>query len=226
MTTTGAALAGPAAVDLEPTPLTMALAQSQVSESIEDSNSLAQRQADTARQTAVLQGRQQEDDRIAREAVRESLAQRQAQQAEIRAQQEARRAEQRWVLPMDEYRFTSQYGQRWGRLHAGIDLAAPIGTPVRSISSGVVVKTYYGGGCGREVTISHWDGTASRYCHLDRFLVEEGQRVSPGQEIARSGNTGHSTGPHLHFEIFPGGPGSAQVDPVIWLAGKDLAFNR
>ena len=94
---------------------------------------------------------------------------------------------------------------RWGRLHAGLDFGVPVGTPVRAVADGVVARCSYDpGGYGHYVKVRHADGTLSLYGHLSRVLVDGG-RVRAGDVIARSGNTGHSTGPHLHFEMRRGG---------------------
>ena len=111
---------------------------------------------------------------------------------------------------------TSGYGWRWGRMHKGIDIAAPIGTPVVAAAPGVVIKAgWNSGGYGRLVDIKHADGTFTRYAHNNRILVQPGQQVEQGQLISEMGSTGHSTGPHLHFEIHPAGKGA--VNPVAFL---------
>lgn len=88
------------------------------------------------------------------------------------------------------------------RGHTGIDYRANVGTPVRAAASGVVIllSTGWSGGYGNEIVISHGGGVATRYAHLSRFNVSTGQTVSQGEVIGYSGNTGRSTGPHLHFE--------------------------
>jgi murein DD-endopeptidase MepM/ murein hydrolase activator NlpD len=101
---------------------------------------------------------------------------------------------------------TSGYGWRWGRMHRGIDIAAPIGTPVYATASGVIESSgWNSGGYGYLVDIRHSDGSLSRYAHNSRLLVHEGQQVDQGQQIAEMGSTGRSTGPHLHFEIHASG---------------------
>lgn len=98
-------------------------------------------------------------------------------------------------------RVTSRFGQRWGRMHEGIDIGVPSGTPVRAASSGKVTFSGWGGAYGYLVKIDHGNGVETRYGHNSRLLVRQGQTVSAGQAIARSGSTGRSTGPHVHFEI-------------------------
>lgn len=120
---------------------------------------------------------------------------------------------------------TSGYGMRWGRLHKGIDIASAIGTPILAAASGVV--TYAGwnrGGYGNLVEIEHPDGSLTRYAHNQRILVRTGQQVKQGQQIAYMGNTGYSTGPHLHFEIHP--PNRGAVDPMAYLSRDRLHADR
>ena len=89
--------------------------------------------------------------------------------------------------------------------HKGVDWATPVGTTVLASSAGTVTRAGWGSGYGYCVYIQHPDGRSTRYGHLSKVLVKAGQTVSQGQKIALSGNTGVSTGPHLHFEILVGG---------------------
>lgn len=109
------------------------------------------------------------------------------------------------------YTLTSHYGYRWGRLHAGIDLGTPTGNDVLAADGGIVVRAGYFGGYGYCVDIDHQNGDMTRYGHLSSILVSVGDEVYEGQHIAESGNTGASTGPHLHFEIHTNG---ASHDPL------------
>jgi murein DD-endopeptidase MepM/ murein hydrolase activator NlpD len=121
-----------------------------------------------------------------------------------------------FIWPADGV-FTSGYGYRWGRIHGGIDIAAPVGTPILAAASGVIdYATWNDGGYGNMIDIRHADGTITRYAHMNELYVKEGQTVSQGQTIGAMGSTGFSTGPHLHFEIRPNG-GSA-IDPMTFLA--------
>lgn len=114
---------------------------------------------------------------------------------------------------------SSRYGWRWGRMHRGIDIAAPVGTPIFAAAEGVVVKSGWNkGGYGNLVDIQHADGTLTRYAHNYRLLVQPGQQVEQGQQISLMGSTGRSTGPHLHFEVHPGGKGA--VNPIALLPKK------
>ncbi|MCT7952852.1 peptidoglycan DD-metalloendopeptidase family protein [Ancylothrix sp. C2] len=111
---------------------------------------------------------------------------------------------------------TSGYGWRWGRMHAGIDIAAPVGTPIVASAPGVITYAQWNdGGYGNLVEVTHPDGSITLYAHNDRILVREGQQVEQGQQIAEMGSTGFSTGPHLHFELHPRGRGA--IDPIALL---------
>ncbi len=111
---------------------------------------------------------------------------------------------------------SSSYGRRWGRMHQGIDIAGPIGTPVVAAADGVVVSSsYQSGGYGNVIDIQHSDGSLTRYGHNNRLIASVGQNVKQGQHIADMGNTGRSTGPHLHFEIHPNS--GRAVNPLAYL---------
>ena len=96
---------------------------------------------------------------------------------------------------------TSRFGARWGRTHTGIDLGAPTGTPIKAAAGGTVIFSGWKGTLGKLVVISHGNGVQTYYAHCSSLLVSSGDTVSAGQLIAKMGNTGRSTGPHLHFEI-------------------------
>lgn len=117
--------------------------------------------------------------------------------------------------------FTSGFGSRWGTFHNGIDIAGPIGTPIYAVASGTVIDAGPAQGFGLWVRIRHEDGSISVYGHMYDFFVSVGERVPAGMQIARMGNRGDSTGPHLHFEIIEGG---RHVDPQQWLALRGLGL--
>lgn len=96
---------------------------------------------------------------------------------------------------------TSRYGTRWGRLHSGIDLAAPTGTHIKAADGGKVTFSGYNGALGYMVAIDHGGGRVTWYGHCSKLFVKKGERVYQGQHIANVGNTGRSTGPHVHFEV-------------------------
>ncbi|MBE9166529.1 peptidoglycan DD-metalloendopeptidase family protein [Pleurocapsales cyanobacterium LEGE 06147] len=112
--------------------------------------------------------------------------------------------------------FTSGYGWRWGRMHRGIDIAGPIGTPIVAAAPGEVISAgWSSGGYGNLVEIEHGDGSVTLYAHNNKILVRRGQWVEQGEQIAEMGSTGYSTGPHLHFEIRPDGQTTA--NPIAYL---------
>ena len=119
-----------------------------------------------------------------------------------------------YVKPISGGRFTSGFKRRWGRMHKGVDWACPIGTAVMASCGGTVVQAGWFSGYGNCITIRHPDGKQTRYGHLSKILVSSGQKVTQGQKIALSGNTGRSTGPHVHFEIIING---SQVNPLPYL---------
>lgn len=124
-----------------------------------------------------------------------------------------------WVKPVRSYSFTSTFGSRWGTLHAGVDLAAPTGTPVYAAHSGTISLARWYGGYGYAVKINHGNGFTTLYGHNSKLLVSPGQRVSAGQRISLMGSTGDSTGPHLHFETHVNG---SPVDPVPFMAKRGV----
>lgn len=119
-----------------------------------------------------------------------------------------------YIKPLSGGRFTSGYKWRWGRMHKGVDWACPVGTAIMASCGGTVVQAGWMGGYGYCITLKHPDGRQTRYGHLSKILVSVGQSVKQGQKIALSGNTGRSTGPHVHFEILING---SQVNPLKYL---------
>ncbi|MGY1847453.1 MULTISPECIES: murein hydrolase activator EnvC family protein [unclassified Blastococcus] len=121
-------------------------------------------------------------------------------------------------------RVTSCYGSRWGTQHLGVDIAAPIGTPIFTPEPGVVLQAGPASGFGLAVAIQHHDGAITVYGHVNQFFVSPGQVVSGGQQIAEVGNRGQSTGPHLHFEVHLGGLYANRSNPVPWLAQRGITL--
>jgi murein DD-endopeptidase MepM/ murein hydrolase activator NlpD len=119
-----------------------------------------------------------------------------------------------WALPMSEYTFTNPYGMQGSQLHAGIDLAAPEGTPFSAVSGGVVKSAGWGGGYGFTVVIEHGDGIETVYAHARQLLVKAGQQVEAGDVIGLVGATGHAYGSHLGLEVHVDGQSR---DPVRFL---------
>ncbi|WP_353472649.1 DUF5930 domain-containing protein [Salipiger sp. H15] len=121
----------------------------------------------------------------------------------------------------DPFRFTSGFGRRWGRMHEGTDFAAPHGTPIYATADGVVIHAGWMSGYGRLVKIQHEFGIETRYGHMSKINVKVGQRVSRGQQVGAMGNTGRSTGTHLHYEIRVGG---SPVNPMIYIKAANDVF--
>jgi len=140
--------------------------------------------------------------------------------AQERAEREARLTKPQFVMPTTGV-WTSGFGYRWGVLHAGIDIANAIGTPVLAAADGIVIASGAEGGYGNAVKLRHADGTVTLYGHNSSLLVSVGERVMAGDQIAKMGNTGNSTGPHLHFEVHLNG--TDRVDPTGWLAKRGLS---
>lgn len=119
-----------------------------------------------------------------------------------------------YIWPTYSYTITSRFGQRWGRLHGGVDIGVSSGTTVMASSSGRVVSAGWNGDYGYCILLQHPDGRQTRYAHLNKVLVSAGESVSQGQKIGLSGNTGRSTGPHLHFEMIING---SRVNPLDYV---------
>jgi murein DD-endopeptidase MepM/ murein hydrolase activator NlpD len=127
-----------------------------------------------------------------------------------------------FAMPLkDSFRFTSGFGYRWGRLHAGTDFAAAHGTSIYATADGVVIFAGWQSGYGRLVKIQHEFGIETRYAHNSKIYVKKGQRVSRGDRISAMGNTGRSTGTHLHYEVRVGGK---PVNPMIYIKAANDVF--
>jgi murein DD-endopeptidase MepM/ murein hydrolase activator NlpD len=126
-----------------------------------------------------------------------------------------------WVRPIHDAPITSGFGYRWGRLHAGIDFATPIGTPIYAASNGTVITAGPANGYGQWVKIQHPGNITTIYGHIRGWTVTVGQAVQAGELIAYSGTEGRSTGPHLHFETRPG---DSPVDPLAFYAAHGVAL--
>lgn len=187
-----------------------------------DDSTIAERRSAVSKQTSALVGR----DEAAKSASRGS-----ARTAIKAAAQRAilERNGKQWVAPMKGMKPAgSHYGMRlhpvlgYYRMHYGNDYTAAQGTPLMAMSKGKVTFASYFGGAGICVQIEYWDGTVSYYEHMSKTTVKVGQEVLPGDVVGLSGNTGLSTGPHLHLEIHP--KGGAAVDPSPWLQARGLPY--
>jgi murein DD-endopeptidase MepM/ murein hydrolase activator NlpD len=138
----------------------------------------------------------------------------------VRMEQPEPRASRAWVTPVESYELSASFGSggaRWANRHTGQDFAVPVGTPVRAVGTGRVVKVSCGGAFGVQVVLRHPGGYYTQYAHLAAVAVDQGDRVGPGQWIGQSGSTGNSTGPHLHFEVRITPEAGSALDPVPWL---------
>lgn len=126
-----------------------------------------------------------------------------------------------FAMPVrSSFRYTSGFGQRWGRLHAGSDFAGPVGTPIYVTADGVVTSAGWSSGYGRLIKVRHANGIETRYAHLSAIRVSAGDRVSRGDRIGDMGNSGQSTGPHLHYEIRVDG---SPTNPMTFIrAGRNV----
>ncbi|WP_409455655.1 DUF5930 domain-containing protein [Paracoccus sp. (in: a-proteobacteria)] len=119
------------------------------------------------------------------------------------------------------FRYTSPYGARWGRRHEGVDMAGPVGTSVYSTADGEVIFAGWQRGYGNLIKVRHELGTETRYGHLSKIRVKVGQKVSRGAQIGDMGNTGRSTGSHLHYEVRVDG---RSVDPMSFIKAAQNVF--
>jgi murein DD-endopeptidase MepM/ murein hydrolase activator NlpD len=122
--------------------------------------------------------------------------------------------------PVQECWISSYFGRRadpftgYSAVHKGLDFAGQAGDRVTSVAAGLVTYAGDRAGYGQMVEINHGNGLATRYCHNEKLLVKQGDMVRKGQDVALMGSTGHSTGPHLHFEVLKNG---TQVDPLRFI---------
>ncbi|UNS96174.1 M23 family metallopeptidase [Streptomyces tubbatahanensis] len=131
----------------------------------------------------------------------------------------------KWVKPVKGYTLSAGFassGKRWAHSHTGQDFAVGVGTPVRAVGAGTVVKTECGGPFGNHIVIRHANGYYTQYAHLSRIQTKKGAHVRAGERIGLSGNTGNSTGPHLHFEVRVTPEVGSGVDPVPWLRNRGV----
>jgi murein DD-endopeptidase MepM/ murein hydrolase activator NlpD len=149
--------------------------------------------------------------------VRQSItaAEAQVRLGELAASRAARAPK---VVVPTQGRLTTCYCMRWGQMHYGLDLAAPLGTPILAAADGVVLRAGPASGFGNAVYIQDEDGNVHIYGHMRYYDVQAGDIVHAGDQIAKVGNQGQSTGPHLHYEIHRGGMDGRPTDPQQWLA--------
>ncbi|MEU3737002.1 MULTISPECIES: M23 family metallopeptidase [unclassified Streptomyces] len=167
---------------------------------------------------------------ISAQADAQAKAASKAQQAATKAKQAAAKKAAAWQDPVDKYTLSASFGlggNMWSSKHSGQDFAVSIGTSVEAVHNGTVVKAGGNGAgdgpaYGNAIVIKHDNGTFSQYAHLSKIDVRVGQTVGTGQHIAASGNTGNSSGPHLHFEIRTTPNYGSAVDPVAFLRSNGV----
>ena len=144
---------------------------------------------------------------------------------DVRASRAAREAEEaeRRTVPLKGV-LTTSFAMRWGEMHWGIDIAAPMMTPEYAAAAGTVLRAGPASGYGNVIYIQHLNGDVTVYGHMEKVLVEAGQVVESGELIARVGSRGFSTGPHLHFEVWAGGLNGRRVDPIDWLGEQGVTL--
>ncbi|MYY04166.1 M23 family metallopeptidase [Streptomyces sp. ATexAB-D23] len=162
-------------------------------------------------------------DRASRTQERIDLKARQAAEKKKREEEAARKEALRpkFVMPVKEHGLSAYFGQagvNWMSVHTGIDFPVQYGTPVMAATDGTV-RTQYNSAYGNMAIVTMADGTETWYCHLSSTRIRSGQ-VKAGDVIAYSGSSGNSTGPHMHFEVRPGG--GAAIDPLPWLRSHDV----
>ena len=206
----------PAAQADEPVSIAEELGLVQAEQPAVSGDQVADQAADQFRQLAASRAEREDAEAAA------AQVQLQADQAAVQAAAEAARP--RAVLPVQGATISSTFGYRWGTLHAGIDFAAPLGTPEYAAMDGVVVRAGAASGFGLAVYVQHANGDVTVYGHMQEILVQEGQTVKAGDTIALLGNRGQSTGPHLHFEVHLGGIDGEKVDPLPWLRANGVSI--
>ncbi len=180
---------------------------------------------------AVAQAKHAKAEAVKAEKAAKAAAAKKAAEKKAAAEKAAaKKAKPSWVDPVKKYKLSASFAQNggmWQSTHSGQDFAVPSGTQVVAAHGGTVVKAGGNGAgdgpaYGNAVVIKHGNGTYSQYAHLSKVTVNVGQIVKTGQEIAKSGNTGNSSGPHLHFEIRTTANYGSAVDPVKFLRAKGV----
>ncbi|MFD8233433.1 M23 family metallopeptidase [Streptomyces sp. NPDC059696] len=186
-------------------------------------------QAQAAAQAKAAKAEAVKAEKAAKAAAAKKAAQKKAA-AKSAAKAAAKKAAPSWVDPVKKYTLSASFAQNggmWAHKHSGQDFAVPSGTQVFAAHGGTVVKAGGNGAgdgpaYGNAIVIKHGNGTYSQYAHLSKVKVHIGQIVKTGQEIAKSGNTGNSSGPHLHFEIRTTPNYGSAIDPVKFLRAKGV----
>ncbi|MCK7627357.1 M23 family metallopeptidase [Streptomyces sp. RS10V-4] len=162
---------------------------------------------------------------VAAQADAQTKAAKDAKAAAVKATANAAQKADAWVKPVDQYVLGEPFGipgSHWAHKHSGQDFVVPTGTAVHAVHEGTVIKAGPNGGgdgpaYGNAIVIKHANGIYTQYAHLSQIQVHVGQQVSAGQQIALSGSTGNSTGPHLHFEVRTGPNYGSGIEPTGFL---------
>lgn len=202
-----------------------------------DKADAAKKAAEKAAQEKAAQQKAAQEKAAKEKAAKQKAAQEKAAAQQAAAKQKAAQKRQAaaksastpaFSSPVNGFSPTTAYrasGASWSSgYHTGVDFAVPTGTSVRSVTSGTVVSAGWAGSYGYQVVVRHHDGRFSQYAHLSAISVRGGQKVNSGQTLGRSGNTGNSTGPHLHFEIRTAPGYGSDVDPLAYLRGKGVTI--
>jgi murein DD-endopeptidase MepM/ murein hydrolase activator NlpD len=183
-------------------------------------------QASSVKAAAALRDRiaRQDKSRVNRLRTDRDRAFQAAQEAARSARLAVEEARPRYVLPIKGYRLTAGFGEfgLWSHAHTGQDFAAPVGTPVDALADGTIVFASYDGAYGNKIAIQHAGGLVTWYAHLSAYQVKLGEKVVAGQLVGRVGDTGNTTGPHLHLEIRP--TADVPVDPLPWLRAHGIKY--
>ncbi|OEV02315.1 peptidase [Streptomyces qinglanensis] len=191
----------------------------------------------TGTASSLAKSTQQQADAHRKAVAAAEKAEKRAAEAKKRAAEKAARDAKRlqasWIKPVGgKYELSASYGKaggRWAHNHSGQDFAVGVGTPVKAVHKGTVVKAGPNGAgdgpaYGNAIVIRHDNGAYSQYAHLSQIDVKPGQQIKTGQNIAKSGNTGNSSGPHLHFEVRKGPNYGTAVDPVPAMRAVGVTF--
>ncbi|QNP64565.1 M23 family metallopeptidase [Streptomyces genisteinicus] len=169
---------------------------------------------------------------VAAQADAQAAAAKKSVAAKASAKKKAAKKNPSWVKPVSKYTLTASFAQggaMWSAKHSGQDFAVPVGTPVKAVHGGTVVKAGPNGGgdgpaYGNAIVIKHANGKYSQYAHLSKINVSIGSKVKTGQLIAKSGNTGNSSGPHLHFEIRTSPNYGSALNPANYLRAVGVSI--
>lgn len=195
------------------------------------SSSISSTSARDQRKEAVSRDSRRDALQDATDADLKAAAEATAKQRNVELQKLAQSAEKQakkialnqWVKPLASYRLTATFGQSsglWASTHTGLDFAAPVGTPIMSVTNGTVTSAEYAGAYGNQIIVTTDEGEELWYCHMNEFAVSVGDTVHSGDVVGYVGVTGNTTGPHMHLEVRPGA--GDPVDPYAALVAHGV----